>query len=296
MNGLTRRKVLTGVVVSGAIALAGCVSEDDGDGEGADDDGTDDGADDGDGAADAEVLEMASTTVDVQQGDQVDEITGFEYDGDDVVISGSLPAPDPCREAVVTEASVVDNQLQVHVEAEDVSEDQMCADIVATVKYELTVTVSNPGAVGSVVVNHDGGESHELTGEEEFDAIGGPAAAAAPGDDEFRILETMIETLDAGPQMGAGEDATVSIGSSVVTVEGTTGAPTPNYEAVLAGVETENGTVSLTIEMKSTLDEDEAGITVLGEIDYQVQLVLDDTAGLECVEVTHAHSGETFSC
>lgn len=82
-----------------------------------------------------------------------------EVDGDVVVVTGVIDAPDPCHSArlVAAETGCSDGTLRVAVEAflPPENEDEVCAQCIAEVEYEARFTFEGP-IPARLVVRHDG--------------------------------------------------------------------------------------------------------------------------------------------
>lgn len=297
MRELTRRETLSGVAAVGAVGLTGCVADDSG--------GEDD--ENGDGAGDVEITGRSIRTTNVAEGSQSDSAETHR-NGDTVVVEGQIPAPTPCNASTLDAASIDGDELSLTVGIEDVSGDQGCIEVVATVEYEASIELSDASGIGGVTVEHVNGDTHEFGGDE-LGAVsgggggsgsgsgGGDSGDASASSDDVEILESVIETTDTGPRSGDdAESAEISRSDSVITVTGSIPTSTPHYEAVLESVEISGDSVSVTIGTRSTRDEDEAGVQVLGKVEYQAQFVLADAERSACLTVTHESTGSQFTC
>lgn len=286
MREVSRRETLAGVLSLGVVGLAGCVSEDDAN----DGDDTDSGADEGD----VEILDSSIQTLNVEEGAQNDAVEPLEFDENTFVITGELPASTPCHKARITDVSVSDGTISAEIGLEDVSEaDESCIQVLATVEYELTVEVSDAGRVSDVQVDHEDGETHSVTAD--GDGEGGGTAGTAGATQASDILESTITTTSREPRSEDPDWASLSAGESVLTVSGAIPTPTPNHDAVIESVEVSDDELSVTIGTAES-DESDVGPTVLGEIQYEAQVVLATGYSPDCVTVLHQESTSTYSC
>lgn len=311
MRGLTRRETLSGVATLGTMGIAGCVA----------DDGDSDGEDGADGL---EITGRSIETTNVSEGAQHDQVDSIERADNTIVVAGQVPAPNPCHAATLEDASVDGGRLSLSVGVEDVSGDQGCIEVVATVEYEASIDVSDAASVEGVTVDHVDGETHEFSSDDFASASGGGTGGGGTdggstgsdgtdggddggGDDgggdatdstgDIVVLESVIETTDTGPRNGDEvERAEISQSDSVITVTGSIPTSTPHYEATIESVEASGDTLSVSIGTRSTLGEDEAGTTVLGVVEYQAQFVLADAEREVCLEVTHVDTDSQFTC
>lgn len=170
MRELTRRDALSGVAALGAVTLAGCVNEEEENGEGNGANGTaagngDSNGDDGNGdggnggeATAATILESSSETIGAdERSDEYDWAT-IERQEQTVLIHGVIPASTPCHRAVV-ESTVEDGELSVAVSLEStLDDDEACTQVLAEIEYEASIELD--GDVQRVEVAHEGGETH----------------------------------------------------------------------------------------------------------------------------------------
>ncbi|SFR96625.1 hypothetical protein SAMN05216559_1664 [Halomicrobium zhouii] len=170
-----RRTMLARVSAGlGAVALAGCVADENGDegtpsesetdgGDGNETDGGDGNeTDDGDGNGTAVSLADASLSlVHAGCGQQTDEAAvAFEADAGEVVVTGTIWGSDACKTARLADASyhADADELVVLVATEDRSdEEEMCAECITELDYEVTAAFDG-GLPGKVTVRHSHGD------------------------------------------------------------------------------------------------------------------------------------------
>ena len=156
-----------------AMTLAGCMGGDDDGDDGTDtgdDDGDDDnGDDDGVGSQDVESsietvgqVELADADADARNVESEAEVS---RDADTVTISGSLEAPTPCHQAVVTDVSFEDGVLRVYIELEEEEDADVCTQVISEIEYEATIIV--PDEPDRIIVIHDDRYSEETAADHE---------------------------------------------------------------------------------------------------------------------------------
>lgn len=304
MKELTRRDALVGATALGAVALAGCVADDD-EPEETGENGTDNGAAD----SELELIDTGITTVAADCGDG--DLVEATVDGSSVVLEGTVPAANPCHEAALDGASLEDGELSVEVGVEsDPPEDGPCAQCTGVVDYEATLELSEEiedlSVFGSLTVEHGGrsGETHTI--ETAGVAAGGGSRATdqeADGDDraaerEDAVLSHGIETVETGCTNGTGagdregrvdasDETAFTQSGETVTVDGSIGAPTPCYEAVIEEVSYEDGVLSLVVSVQP-VDEDQLCTDCIADVDYEATVELTEGTTVDDVSVTHA--------
>lgn len=146
---MQRRELLGSVAALASIgALAGCLSSP---GSGGDDGGG--------GTADPTPSitdrNVETTSADCGSGGEA----SVEYGDEDVAVTGSLSAPNPCHHAELRSADydADADRLTVSLAAVENEDAGMCTQCVAAVEYEATVGFDG-GLPGSVTVEHDGEE------------------------------------------------------------------------------------------------------------------------------------------
>lgn len=283
---MNRRALLTAIGTS-TFALAGCVGDeldddgrmpgaggggggdDDGDDGNAEDDATDgdDGTeDDRDGSSpDATVRQLGASCA---SGDE--DWAVVVRDDDELVITGTTPASNPCHEAVLDELDRQGDALTVVIGVEStLEEDEDCAQCVGAIAYEATVQL-DASTLDAVEVDHREGKRHRP---DVHDAGTTPSVA-----------EQAIETLGTA----CGETDTVGVDGvgPTVRVHGTIPAPTPCHEAELVSAEVDDDTLALTIDV--TPDESgESCVECLGEIEYEARIELAGPPEIDTVQVQH---------
>ena len=142
----SRRHVLAGWVGLGGLALAGCLDRI------------------GSGS-ESELLEASSIeTVGTECAGADAETASADRAGETLSLSGVLPASNPCHEAVLVDVSLGDGTLSVRVDVESTLEEGgVCVECVGAVTYEATVDLPADATVRRVVVDHETGETIEIS-------------------------------------------------------------------------------------------------------------------------------------
>ncbi|AUG48916.1 hypothetical protein BVU17_13420 [Haloarcula taiwanensis] len=105
---------------------------------------------------------MNETTFSVtsrQSGSQVSSAT-VTFDGDRVVVEGTIWGADGCKTADLTDATYDSgsNELSIGVGPTEMTDaGDMCTQAIMEIDYRATVTFAN-GLPGTVVVSHDTGD------------------------------------------------------------------------------------------------------------------------------------------
>jgi len=186
MDEINRRELLGGVTALGAIAVSGCLTRAQealegtpgttGDGTDPDEEtgtvpdsgrGTTRGVDqprgtpESGGAAGRGVDDTSIETVDSSCGPDDDGDVAADFGAEATTISGTLPAPTPCHEAVIDSTAVDGGRLSIVVGVRSTREEGMgCIECVGAVTYEARIEPSDPSTVTAVTVDHaTGGES-----------------------------------------------------------------------------------------------------------------------------------------
>lgn len=167
---MKRRTVLQQAgAVAGALGVAGCLSD------GAGSPGGDESSDptatsepsstEGEGSTSSPSLAVASSSVETRDAScGSEESASVSFAGSDVSISGSIPASDPCHEAVIANVSLESSALTVNVEAVETDSDA-CQQCLAAVEYGVDVAFEGDGP-NSVTVQHESdGETTVVTEE-----------------------------------------------------------------------------------------------------------------------------------
>ncbi len=278
MTELTRRAALVGAAGAGAVALAGCVSNDDPDSEAADnptDDDTNTESSTDEMSLTASVERVGSSCGMSDSG----EATVFLDDGTFVVI-GEIPAPTPCYDPELTAYSFADGRLSVTVDVVARS-DETCADCRGTVSYEARLSGPSPDDVEHVSVSHADGQSYEVPAPDVDE--GPPAVHGAT------ITETTSESRGSGDR-GRAEVTLPESETGVVTIDGAIPTEHPHYEAVLEAATVHGTTLRVVVDVQSTLKEDTMGTTPLGIVEYIASVDVNHADGLDSVTVEHPNS------
>jgi hypothetical protein len=158
---MNRRAVLAQVAGLGGVALAGCVANG-GNGGGNE---TDEETPTNTESPTEMPPKLTDSTIAVQSvdcGQQVSEAT-VVFESDHVPIAGTIWAPDPGWTATLVDAAYdhEDDELAVTVGVEESDEDEMVAQCIAEVDYEVTATFEStlPGRVAVTHETNDGSET-----------------------------------------------------------------------------------------------------------------------------------------
>lgn len=265
-----RRRTLLTALSGTAAGLAGCV----GAGLPTDDDDPDD-SDDGD--RDDPVIPPGASirTLATDCGGSDDAWVEVGREGDQFVIDGMTPAPNPCHEAIVPELDLVDGALEVTLGVASTLEDGVgCVQCQGAVRYELRVDV-DPETIDDVTVHHQHGETHRID----------------PDGEEPSVTEATIETTNA--DCGTGEDGGVEVDQdgSQIRITGTRPSPNPCHRATLEEASIADRALRLTVDVASSLDEGEGCIECVGQLEYDVTVELEAATLVDRVTVTHVAAG-----
>lgn len=266
-----RRRTLLTALSGTAAGLAGCV----GAGLPTDDDDTND-ADDED-RDDPPIPPGASIrTLATDCGGPDDEWVEVVREGDQFVIDGLTPAPNPCHEAIVPALDLLDGALDVTLGVASTLEDGVgCVQCQGALRYELRVDV-DPETVDDVTVRHEYGETHRID----------PDA-----DEEPTVSDATIETTDAA--CGTGEDDRVEADEdgSQIRIIGTRPSPNPCHRATLEEATVVDRALRLSIDVESDLDEGKSCVECVGQLEYDVTVALEGAALVDRVAVSHVDAG-----
>lgn len=259
MQRRTLLKLASGV----AVTTAGCIASDE-----TEPGGTDENDDDG------EISFDDTTVATFCAGPEDDWVVAL---GDDeLILEGTTPAPNPCHEIVLEEASLSEEQLDVEIGVVDTLEEgEECIQCHGGVHYTVECAVG-PESVESVSVGHEQGEMHTPR-VMELDAY--PA-----------VEETSIETDETS--CGTEEDDGISVSESPtgVLIEGELPAPNPCHEAVLRNVKLDGRELIVEVGVDSTLEAGEGCVECLGRIEYEALVSFKDPTRLERVTVDHENA------
>lgn len=321
MSELTRRDALAGVTTLGAVALAGCVSEnnneDDQPGDQSENSGEDDPNDAENGDSQEPTVELLDTTFSSAEGDQGrgDTVSADVTDGD-VVVTGTLPTATPHYEAVLSNATLEERDLRLAVDAErTLEEGQAGTQPLGVVDYEVSlefsVEIENLSMFDSFRVEH-GGRSQETHTVEAAGVPTGAVAGRVDGDtDDERsssvaesgtVFARSIVTTDRGctggtrdpslDRVDASEEATLSQNGDTATVRGAVLASTPCHEAFLESVDYDAGTLQVVVGAESNLGPDEYCTQCIADIEYEVTVELTEGTDVSSLSVTHLRGAE----
>ncbi len=101
------------------------------------------------------------TAIETRSADcgSADEVSA-SVTGPFITLHGHLPAPDPCHEAALTDATVEDEILTVDIEAVPDEEAGVCIECLAEVEYQAQVELVGPPAIAEIHVHHADGQDH----------------------------------------------------------------------------------------------------------------------------------------
>jgi hypothetical protein len=276
MNDLTRREALAGVAGAGALALAGCVSSDD-------TEAADNPSDDADAESTDEPTLSASVERTGSDCSNPEPGRATVFFDEEFVVSGSIPASDPCHVPELTAHSLADGTLSLTV---DVTPDsgESCPDCTGIVHYEATVSGPTLDDVDRMSVSHADGETYETPASEI--RAGPPAVQGAT------LTETTGRTRGSGDQSRADIMPPESNGDTgTVTIEGAIPTNHPHHEAVLEEATIRGDTLRVAVGVQSTLDDDRAGTMPLGIVEYTAEVTVEYPDGLRSVTLAHPNSG-----
>jgi len=332
MRKLTRRDALAGATALGAVALAGCVSENDGADDEPGNQSENSGADNGEAASestdDAEpestedgdseeaTLELLDTSFSSAEGEQGrgDMVSADVADGD-IVVTGTLPTPTPHYEAVLSDATLAGRDLRLAVDAErTLDEEQAGTQPLGVVDYEVTlefsVDMGDLSMFDSFSVEH-GGRSQRTHTVEAAGVATGAVAGRGEDEDDGRssdvaesgtVLASSIVTTDRGCTGGTGanspdrvdasDEAELSQNGDTATVQGAVSASPPCHEAFLESVGYGAGTLQVVVGAESNLDPDEYCTECIADIEYEVTVELAEGTDVSTLSVTHLQGRE----
>lgn len=278
MKQLTRRNAILGAIGTGAVALAGCVSDT------GSEENDDDGAEDEQAADGPETTELESSVERVGSdcaGMGPGEVTVF-LDEETYVVQGTIPSPTPCYEPVIESHAFDDGTLSLTIDV-TASGDGPCMDCNGEVMYDATISGVDREQVDRVSVTHTGGKTHDT-----------------PADEIPEGLPELVEAeiTDSGSQpRDSEEDGSVDIGeiddsgeTGTITITGRIPTENPHHEAVLDAASVRAGTLSLTVSVESTLEDDRMGTMPLGVVEYTAVAEIEHPGGIDSVQIQHPQS------
>lgn len=308
MDRITRRSLLEGATAVGALAIAGCVAQPE-DASGGSPDRTDpdpDPDDTTDGTTDPDEettdpgdrnpgddtptetitdtpgIDGASIeTIEARCGSPDEDGITVDKNAETVIIDGSLPASNPCHEAVLEAAAVEDAGLSVVIDAADTTgEDEGCVTCYGTVSYRAEIELVEPQAAEWARVNHKTGDQHAARCESSTDA-------------KTPITSASLETIESDCMSGDSEEVTVEFGDEAITVTGTLVASNPCHEAVFGPIALEDNQLSVAVDARSTREAGEICVDCVGAVAYMARIVPEDPAGVERVRIDHVTGTES---
>jgi hypothetical protein len=277
MQQLTRRNALLGALGTGAAALAGCVSGTDDPADSAD--GSDEQQDDGSEstALDASIERAGSDCAGMSHG----EVSVFLDDGE-YVVQGTIPSPTPCYEPVLDSYGFEGGTLSLTVDIAE--EGGACMDCTGEVHYDATVSGAEQSEIDRVSVEHVDGKTYETPAEDVREGL--PA-----------LIEAEITDSESRPRDGD-EEGTAEVDeiddsneTGTIAITGKIPTETPHYEAVLQAASVRAGTLSVTVDVESTLEDNEMGTKELGLVEYTASAELEHPAGIDSVQISHPNAG-----
>jgi hypothetical protein len=144
---MRRRKLLAGVAGASTIAaFAGCLSDDEGSGDG--------GGRTGVASPDIETVAQRQLDDPSESERNVESTATVSGDAETVEIEGTLEAATPCHEAVIADARVEGDTLTVSVELEESGADA-CAQQISEIEYAATIDVTEGDPTRVVVIHTD---------------------------------------------------------------------------------------------------------------------------------------------
>ena len=280
MQQLTRRNAVLGALGTGIVALAGCVSDSGDDPESATDDQRDnDNRDETAGPTDFDVAieGVGSDCAGVDPGD----VAVFLDDGA-YVVQGTIPSPTPCYEPVVDSKRFDDGTLSLTVDV-TTEEDGPCVDCVGEIYYDATISGADPAEVETVSITHAGGQTHETPAEDIPEGVP-------------RLVDAEITDSESRPRDGE-EEGSAEVSeiddsgeTGAITITGEIPTETPHYEPVLTEVRLRGGTLSVTVDVESTREEDQMGYQVTGLVEYTTRVELEHPAGIDSAQIQHPNA------
>jgi len=294
MRELTRRDVLAGATALGAVAVAGCVADDD-----------EPESEDGDAGDELDLVSVELTPVEPDEDAETGrEVVEAAVENGDLVISGQFTLPTPQHEAVLVEDSFDDGALSLVVDAEDTSdEDTAGPQVTVPGEYEIVATfnpvLSDVSDLRTVTVEHDTADGGTHTVVEDGEAVastkglGGETVESDEEEDrttEDRAdvdpvadysIETLGENGEAGFDVEWHDDSVVVTGGIEVNWRG-------RYEAAVEEIGVQDGVLSVSVGTEDTTDDDEVTQPTVGVLEYELVVNLANSAAVEDVDVRHA--------
>ena len=285
MKKITRRDALISSAAIGSLAVSGCLSRGEGGvpgngSGGGNGDENSDGLDSG--IVDASI-ETTGSDCGSPDDDQIDAVRGEES----ITVTGVLPAPNPCHEAVLESSELEDGVLSFVVDVKDATtDDEECIQCHGAIEYEVRFELGDVSAVETVAVDHVTGERHEIepeSGSDTDDSTNGSSPT---------IIDDSIETVDSDCGSDSDDWIEVDPGEETILVQGVLSASNPCHEAVLEDVAIEETRLSLVVDVRSTLEEGDVCVECVGSIAYEALIGVTDADALDSVHVDHVTGGE----
>jgi len=159
----SRRTVLRSVAAGAVIGSAGCLRDDVNTGNGGDTDATDaenDGNRSTDNSIDDETEERMEpsiqsrdiNTIETSCGTQDSDSSRSTIDDDELLVSGTITAPNPCHDATLEETVIEDSELVVTIGIESTAE--VCQDCIGAIEYIARFDVEGLDQIEDVMVEH----------------------------------------------------------------------------------------------------------------------------------------------
>ena len=206
-----------------------------------------------------------------------------------VVVEGTLTASNPCHEAVLDSAELIEGALSVVVDVTDTSGDEACPSCVGAITYEATAQFStdmeNISELGGLTVDHAGGATYTLE-EGELVPVDGSRGGTGSPPSTSGIAGRSIETLEA--TCGGVNDHEVTREDGMVIVEGSIPTSNPCHEAVLGTVSLADGSLAVEVGVRSTRGPRELCPDCIGEVSYRAEIALEAGTSVDSVDVGHS--------
>jgi len=296
MTEFTRRKVLVSSAALGAAGLAGCVGDSDGEdeanagagnGEDDTDDETENASTDEDDSADSDgdsgsTEDDSQSSVTVETGNtecaqgQADSVS-IDWSGDVITVTGSTPAPTPCHEAVLEDATIEADSFTIVIDVAEANEGGVCQECTGKIEYQAEIEPENPDGISDGTVRHVQGGAHGVAVESGSDETAEPT-----------VGDSSLETIDAGCLSGE-RQWTVRVWriDGGISVDGVLQAPNPCHRAVLNDVSVVDGTLTVDVGAESTLSDNEACAQCVAQVQYTASVSVSNVNGLSRVSVDH---------
>lgn len=277
-----QRRALLAAISGGAAVLAGCAAAqppgiDDNELDGGDDtDEEDDSNGEDNGSFDDVDGSVETTWTDC--GDPDDETVFAVESGDDLILIGTTPAPNPCHVATLDTIDLENGSLSVTVGVKwDLEEDEDCIQCHGAIGYEIRIPdVVEP--VDTIIVDHNEGGRHTIE----------PHAS----DEIPALIETAIETVDTGCKRSDDDEGIeVVFDGEAITIKGARPASDPCHQAILEEASVTDDRLSITVGVESVLEEGETCAQCIGVIEYEIIVDMKGADMITAITVEHSGAG-----